>query len=377
MILNIVPIFSYAFSAYVGQPVSLSPPSVPGTMGAAAWYCDSAYSNKIYVNGNSSGASVVINEYFSGTATIYCQYAYSYISGSKVQHGNGTAEYSISCLTSRITLSHSSVRLKVGEEMELSLSNSSGYDLPYAYWKTSNKNIVSINDGEKGTGTTIRIKAEQTGEAEITCNGFTGDGVKSCSVSVMEIPATSIRIEPETLTIGEGKTGRFKYILYPSDATSNVKWASSDNSVATVSSVGVVTAKKGGYATITATTAEGLSASGRVNVVPLPSSVILDTPGEIISGYSYRLAPRFVPENSSSTLKWMSSNVGVVSVDEGGNIQAVSEGSADISVITENDKKATSTIKVCKGSLSIQPLKVIPKIKVIKELIKKSIKAIE
>lgn len=83
-------------SAYVGEPVYLNAPSVPGTMGSAAWYCTDK-ENYLTVSGNHYGATVRIDYYFTGTATIACQYAYSYYSGGKKQYGHDTVYYYIGC----------------------------------------------------------------------------------------------------------------------------------------------------------------------------------------------------------------------------------------------------------------------------------------
>ena len=82
--------------------------------------------------------------------------------------------------------------------------------------------------------------------------------------------ATGITLNQTSLTLtGAGQTATLTATVTPSNATNkSVTWSSSDESVATVSSEGVVTAVANGTATITATTADGtnLSASCEVTV---------------------------------------------------------------------------------------------------------------
>ncbi len=124
--------------------------------------------------------------------------------------------------------------------------------------------------------------------------------VTSVEINVA-IPATGISIK-ETTTLTEGNTEQLTAILTPTNATDTVSWTSNDDSVATVSSTGLVTAVKKGTATITAT-AGNASATCVVTVEcshtnttvhPAESSTCLkqghaeyytcDACGEVISG---------------------------------------------------------------------------------------------
>lgn len=75
--------------------------------------------------------------------------------------------------------------------------------------------------------------------------------VTSVEINVV-IPATGISIK-DTTTLTEGNTEQLTATLTPANATDTVSWTSNNESVATVSSTGLVTAVKKGTATITAT----------------------------------------------------------------------------------------------------------------------------
>ena len=75
--------------------------------------------------------------------------------------------------------------------------------------------------------------------------------VTSVEINVV-IPATGISIK-ETISLTEGNTEQLTATLTPANATDTVSWTSNNESVATVSSTGLVTAVKKGTAIITAT----------------------------------------------------------------------------------------------------------------------------
>jgi len=87
-----------------------------------------------------------------------------------------------------------------------------------------------------------------------------------------EIPATSIRLNSQSVQLVVGRSSTLRATVQPANTTDVVTWTSSDESCATVSSSGIVTAVAVGTATITAT-AGALTATCRVTVVPDPATV--------------------------------------------------------------------------------------------------------
>lgn len=83
-------------------------------------------------------------------------------------------------------------------------------------------------------------------------------------------PVTSVDVSPGTIVLNPGKTKQLNETVYPTNALNkNISWSSSDNSVATVSTTGLVTAIANGNATITVTTEDGgFTATSVVDVLP-------------------------------------------------------------------------------------------------------------
>ena len=140
------------------------------------------------------------------------------------------------------------------------------------------------------------------------------------------------------------------------DLASNTKltWSSSDSKVATVSEKGLVTAIDEGEATITVTTANGLSASCEIIVEKedepepiVPVSIILsETSVTLNEGESLKLIATVIPADAEYTLTWSTTNPETAIVDEKGIVTGVSEGSTMITVTTDNDLSASCEVTV-------------------------------
>lgn len=87
-------------------------------------------------------------------------------------------------------------------------------------------------------------------------------------------PVTGITVTPESVVLEEGQTYSLAAIVLPLDATDqSVTWSSSNSSVVTVDSDGVVSAVAAGDASVTVTTADGgFTAISDVTVTSAPSS---------------------------------------------------------------------------------------------------------
>ncbi len=362
-----------AQSAYVGESVYLTAPAVYGVIDGAAWYCTDKKDN-VSVSGNNSGCNVRINSYFSGTATIACQYAYSYYIGGEKQYGNDTKYYSISCKSSQLALNKNEITLKVGQKAELTYTNSSGIDLPYVFWSTDNDEVADFNGDESVIGEkNVMVTAVNVGQCIITCEGHTGKEAPTCVVNVVASPPVSISLTPEKLSLREGATATFSYSLYPEDAYAKVSWSSSNESVAKVNSAGRVTAVSEGTSTITVTTDNGLAANATVEVCPLPQQVILPDVQEVFVGYSVKLEPVVIPTNAVSSYKWQISDPTIATVDDSGRVKGKAEGEVEVTVTADNGKMASCRVIVAVPMKGMELYNVETRVSTLKYLIKKSL----
>ena len=118
-------------------------------------------------------------------------------------------------------------------------------------YKTSNKKVVAVN--AKG-----KITAKKKGTAKIYVISK-ADKKKKCTITVtVGTPVTKVKLNKTKSTMTVGKKQTLKATVTPKKASSRaVVWKSSNKKVATVTSKGVVKAKKAGTVTITAIAKDG------------------------------------------------------------------------------------------------------------------------
>lgn len=166
-------------------------------------------------------------------------------------------------------------------------------------------------------------------------------------------PVTGIKVSPDTLTLTKkDETAQLTAEVTPSYADNKrVTWQSSDEKVATVDENGKVTAVGNGTATITATSVSG-SYTATVSVtVKIPVEIqklTIEAEKETLTkiGESTELKVKIEPENADlQKLLWKSDNEKVATTDENGKVTAVGNGTAEITVTTE-DGKITASIMI-------------------------------
>ena len=163
------------------------------------------------------------------------------------------------------------------------------------------------------------------------------------------VPVTSISVSETEANIEAGKTLELTVTIAPDDARNKtVTWSSSDETVATVSQEGTVTAVKAGEATITATTNDGteLTASCTITVTPkLATSIKLDKERlEMEAGATETLKATVLPEDAGDrTVTWSSSDETVATVSQEGTVTAVKAGEATITATTNDGTGLTAS----------------------------------
>ena len=118
--------------------------------------------------------------------------------------------------------------------------------------------------------------------------------------------------------------------------------------MATVSD-GVVTGVKAGTATITAKTANGLTATATVTVeeIPVTKITLPTTEASMTIGGTMDLNPTIEPADATNThISWSSSNQGVATVDASGRVTAKGAGTATITGTATSGAKVTLVITV-------------------------------
>ena len=234
-------------------------------------------------------------------------------------------------------------------------------------WTSSDPSIVKIDENGKITGV-------KEGTATITVTSPNGKKA-TCTVNVTvdTIEVKKIDLKPNKKTLEAGETGQITAIIEPENATNReLVWSSSDSSIATVDSKGVIKGIKEGTVTITAKTKDGkvvgtTTITVKVAPTPTPTPKVITSLSfaqdniNIKKGNTLGLVVEVTPTELSNTkLTWTSSDPSIVKVDENGKITGVKEGSATITVTSPNGKKATCTVNVTTDTIEVEEITLIP-----------------
>lgn len=203
-------------------------------------------------------------------------------------------------------------------------------------WMSSDESIVSFTESEDNSFK-VTVQGNKKGVATITAVQEVNGVLKYayCEVNVNE-PVQNVTLYPTELNITQGDLYPLVLTFEP-DRPDNmeVKWVSSDESVATVSDTGVVTGVGGGDAVISVITMDGVKvASCDVHVrVPVTGITLSMTYVETnLSAKNYQLSYTIFPEGDGvdRTVVWSSSNEQVLTVDQNGFVTFVSPGKATV-----------------------------------------------
>ncbi len=187
-----------------------------------------------------------------------------------------------------------------------------------------------------------------------TIYAFSEDMQVSSSMEVVvkdEVKATKINV-PEKLKINIGESASLNASVIPANTTKNPTYMSSDESVATIDTVGNITAVSEGEAVITASVSNGdevLTAETLVSVVVPVETIKFDREVFYVKpGETKEILPVITPDNATNqNLIWDSSNPEICYVNENGELVGVSEGAATLKATVENtDLSAYVTVYV-------------------------------
>lgn len=172
----------------------------------------------------------------------------------------------------------------------------------------------------------------------------------------------SITMDPSDIELNVEETFLLSSTVLPENAANKeVLWSSLDDSIATVSENGLVTGKKEGNTTITASTSNGLSAFCEIEIIPvkeieiekdiLATQILLNqTAIKMKTGETVTLIASVLPDNTTNkSVSFVSSDSNIVSVDKDGEVIANQVGTATITASTVNGIKISTNVTVSVG----------------------------
>ena len=194
----------------------------------------------------------------------------------RASHGSLSAScrVTVSAPLTGIGLNKTDITLLEGDSASLSVE--------YYPWDTTDDRSVSWSSSDSGVASVSggSVRAVSAGSCTITAT--VGRFTASATVRVKAIiRVSSVSLSQTWISFNDwGQTVKLTASVSPGDATyPTVRWSSSDNSVASVTSDGTVRVSGSGSCTITAT-ADGVSATCTVSAsLPPPKVVIVLDPG--------------------------------------------------------------------------------------------------
>lgn len=227
-------------------------------------------------------------------------------------------------------------------------------------WSSNNTEVVRVTeDGlliglKQGTAIVTAILRDEAGLHTATC--------KVTVPESLVVGVLGVALNKTTLTLEKGTRETLTATIMPNDATNtSVVWTSSNKSVAIVNANGRITALSPGNSTITVTTVSGgETASCQVTVTEVApiktTGVQLNKTSTTLSiNDTEQLTATVLPSNSNNKkVQWKSDNLNVVEVSSTGKISAISPGTANVTVTTEDGKyTAKCTVTVNKPTVKV------------------------
>ncbi|HVH69064.1 MAG TPA: Ig-like domain-containing protein [Gemmatimonadales bacterium] len=263
---------------------------------------------------------------------------------------SGSAGITVSTVpVASVTVTPATANLQPGQTVQLTATpkDASGNPLTgrAVTWSSNNASVATVSSS--GLVTAVAV-----GSATITATSEGQGG--TAAVTIANVPVASVTVTPASASVNEGAT--VQLTATPKDANGNplsgrvITWSSSNTSVATVTSSGLVRGVVAGAATITATS-EGQSGSSAITVVHVPVASVSVGPASasVQVGGTIQLTatPKDANGNplSGRTVTWMSNNTAVATVSASGLVSGVTVGSATITATSEG-QSGTAAITV-------------------------------
>ncbi len=206
-------------------------------------------------------------------------------------------------------------------------------------WTSSDTSVATVNS--RG-----RVTAKDITEAKtvtITASATDGSGITAEHTITVKPPVQSISItsngeKVQTVYVDiNDPTVDLDALILPAAARQDVVWSSSRTNYATVDANGVVTVKRTGSVTITATTQDRTKKKASVTIVAVcpVQSITVSGSTSVTGGKTISLSADVAPSNATEkAVKWASSDTSVATVDSRGRVTAKKLSTVQTVVIT-------------------------------------------
>ncbi|MDR1564458.1 MAG: Ig-like domain-containing protein [Oscillospiraceae bacterium] len=246
---------------------------------------------------------------------------------------------------SGVTAAPKTLQLEVGEAYDLTATVApADADNKAVTWSSNNTGVVTVdNNGH--------IIAAGVGGATVTVTTVDGGKTDTVSIDVVKRTLTVlINGGAASVSVEDGSTTSLTAAVTPSTYGTGLTWTSSDLTIAEVNSSGLVTAKKPGTVTITATSTYNNSCSDTIEVTVTKRAVTVSiTSGaEVNVSEKLTLTATVTPAVYDTTVTWTVTN-GTGAATLAGNVltgTAVGTVTVKATSVYDNTKYAEKVVEI-------------------------------
>jgi len=237
------------------------------------------------------------------------------------------------------------IKIKVDEEFKIE------YELKgegVIEWTSSNPDIATVSS--EGV-----VKGLKVGETTITATIKDKKSSASIKVIVEEkevIKPTMIVITGVPDEVKVGQVVQLAAQIAPANASKDVEWKTSDQTIATVDQTGKVTFLKDGKVTISVTSkvANNVKAEVEIDVLKAdPTEIIITTVTGLTKVNLYDTLQLLItvnPEGANSEVLWSVSDSSIASIDGNGLLKTKNTGKVTVTATSRANKEIKGTIEI-------------------------------
>ena len=219
-------------------------------------------------------------------------------------------------------------------------------DVKGVTWTSSNEAVAAVN--EDGVVTAIA-------DGVTTITATVGNLTATYEITVEEVKLTSITLDQTALTMNKKEEATLTVGYVPANTTDDttVVWTSSNTDAVTVEN-GKVTAIGVGTSVVTAKVGEHEATCSVTVISPLTEIKVNESSLDLVKNETATIKYTVVPEDTTDSrdVTYTTSNEAVATVDANGNIAALSEGTAIITLTGANGVTAAVTVNVTEIHIS-------------------------
>ncbi len=217
----------------------------------------------------------------------------------------------------------------------------------------TNKELIyeSDNPGVVKVDINGDVIAVGEGTATIIITSKDNPSITETVTVTVKIPVDDVIVDKNNITLDVGETDKITTTVTPDNATEKgVTYKSSDETVVKVDEDGNIEAVGEGTATITVTSKDDPTKTETIKVtveVPVDDVIVDKNNITLDVGETDKITTTVTPDNATEKgVTYKSSDETVVKVDEDGNIEAVGEGTATITVTSKDNNEIKETVTV-------------------------------